>query len=103
MLQELTTPHGEVPMKTPWNVYPRPQMRRDSYWNLNGQWQFAVQKPEFDDKTILVPFCPESVLSGVKEHFPEGTPLWYRRSFVLPEGFNRGRVLLASRHRTKQN
>jgi len=94
MLHDLMTVHGEKVTDTPWNVYPRPQMRRDSYRNLNGQWEFAVDKPEFDGKTILVPFCPESVLSGIKEHFPEGTLLWYRRSFSLPEGFNRGRVLL---------
>ena len=94
MLQELTTVHGENLGGTPWNVYPRPQMKRDNWLNLNGEWQFAVGKPEFAGKTILVPFCPESRLSGIQEHFQEGTPLWYRRSFTLPEDFNRGRVLL---------
>jgi len=94
MLQELTTVHGEMLAGTPWDVYPRPQMRRDSWLNLNGEWDFAVGKPEFTGKTILVPFCPESSLSGVKEHFCEGTPLWYRRSFTLSENFHRGRVLL---------
>ena len=82
--------------QTPWTAYPRPQMRRDSYVNLNGQWDFAVGEklPTVFDRKILVPFCPESQLSGVKEHFPEGIGLYYRRSFILPEGFNRGRVLL---------
>jgi len=94
MLQELTTVHGENLGGTPWNLYPRPQMKRDNWLNLNGEWQFALGKPEFAGKTILVPFCPESRLSGIQEHFPEGTPLWYRRSFTLPEDFNRGRVLL---------
>ena len=94
MLQTLTTLCGENLTGTPWNVYPRPQMRRDSYLNLNGKWEFSVKEPDFTGKTILVPFCPESSLSGVKEHFPEGAPLWYRRNVVLPEGFNRGRVLL---------
>jgi len=94
MLQELSTIHGETLTGTPWNIYPRPQMKRENWLNLNGQWQFSVGKPEFSGKTILVPFCPESQLSGVKEHFPEGTPLWYRRSFTLPENFNRGRLLL---------
>ena len=96
MLQELSTRHGETLTGTPWTVYPRPQMKRDSYLNLNGNWDFAVSetKPETFDKTVLVPFCPESPLSGVKEHFGEGVPLWYHRSFVLPEGFSRGRVLL---------
>ena len=94
MLHELTTIHGENLKDTPWSVYPRPQMKRSSWLNLNGAWDFAVGKPNFSDKTILVPFCPESALSGVKEHYPEGTPLWYRRRFTLPEDFNRGRVLL---------
>ncbi len=94
MLHDLLTVHGENLTGTPWNLYPRPQMKRDSYMNLNGIWDFSTGKPEFDGKTILVPFCPESALSGVKVHYPEGTTLWYRRSFVLPEGFNRGRVLL---------
>ena len=78
MLQELSTRHGETLTGTPWTVYPRPQMKRDSYLNLNGNWDFAVSetKPETFDKTILVPFCPESPLSGVKEHFGEGVPLW---------------------------
>jgi len=94
MLQELYTVHGENLNGTPWNVYPRPQMRRESWLNLNGQWEFAAGEPEFSGETILVPFCPESRLSGIGEHFPEGTPLWYRRKVVLPENFNRGRVLL---------
>ena len=94
MLQNLTTIHGENLTGIPWNVYPRPRMRRDSYMNLNGIWEFSVKEPEFTGKTILVPFCPESTLSGVKEHFPEGTLLWYRRRVVLPEGFSKGRVLL---------
>ena len=94
MLHELTTIHGENLAGTPWEVYPRPQMKRESWLNLNGVWDFAVEVPEFSGKTILVPFCPESALSGVKEHYPEGTALWYRRMITLPEGFNRGRVLL---------
>ena len=94
MLIDLTTPRGENLSGTPWTVYPRPQMKRDSYINLNGEWDFAVKDPEFHDVTIRVPFCPESALSGVKEHFAEGIPLWYRRKVTLPEGFNRGRVLL---------
>jgi len=94
MLQNLSTVHGENLTGTPWNVYPRPQMKRETWLNLNGDWEFAAGKPEFTGKTIRLPFCPESRLSGVEEHFPEGTPLWYRRSFTLPEKFNRGRLLL---------
>ena len=92
MLHDLYTTRGENLTGTPWTVYPRPQMRRDSYINLNGEWEFSVDEAE--KGTILVPFCPESLLSGIKEHFPEGSLLCYRRSFVLPEGFRRGRVIL---------
>ena len=96
MLIDLYTPEGENLSGTPWQVYPRPQMKRNSYINLNGQWEFGVgdNEPASYDKKIRVPFCPESLLSGIHEHFPEGAGLWYRRSFALPEGFNRGRVLL---------
>ena len=93
---DLMTTQGENLTGTPWQVYPRPQMRRNSYVNLNGKWEFTVSdtKPESYDREILVPFCPESLLSGVQKHFPEGTPLNYRRKFTLPANFNRGRVLL---------
>ncbi len=97
MLNDLYTPAGEALAGTPWTVYPRPQMKRDSYLNLNGQWEFDVGNFRFPDpytRTIRVPFCPESLLSGIHEHFPEGSGLCYRRTFILPEGFNRGRVLL---------
>ena len=97
MLQELYTTHGENLTGTPWTIYPRPQMKRDSYLNLNGEWDFAVRDNRFPqkyDKVIRLPFCPESLLSGVREHFPEGSALCYRKRVTLPEGFRRGRVLL---------
>ena len=99
---DLMTEAGEKLIKsgeTPWTVYPRPHTRRESYVNLNGMWDFAVQQnaaPETAkyDQKILVPFCPECQLSGIGKHFPEGSALLYRRSFALPENFNKGRVLL---------
>ena len=102
MLQELWTPEGEIlknnPEIQPWNVYPRPQMKRDNWLNLNGNWDFAAQKeswlPKEYDLTIRVPFCPEAPLSGIHGHFSEGTNLCYRKKLTLPEGFNRGRVIL---------
>ena len=98
MLQELYTTQGESIADTPWQEYPRPQLKRDSYVNLNGRWDFTVGTgkafPREYDREIFVPFCPESLLSGIKEHFPERSTLWYRRKFTLPEGFNKGRVLL---------
>ena len=94
-MQQLMTARGEEWKGTPWTVYPRPQMRRDSYINLNGEWDFSCNYGEPEDvKTIRVPFCPESVLSGVNRHFPERAWLCYSRKLTLPEGFNRGRVLL---------
>ncbi len=98
MLQELYTAQGEQVGEIPWQSYPRPQMKRENWVNLNGRWEFAVNSeetlPKEYDKTILVPFCPESLLSGVKTHFPEGSSLWYRRSFTLSRLYPEGRVLL---------
>jgi len=98
---DLITPRGEELQKTgstPWTVYPRPQMRRDSYVNLNGQWDFTVTPedslPQNYDSKILVPFCPESQLSGLKIHPNDGDFLFYRRNFTLPKDFRRDRVLL---------
>ena len=98
MLVDLLTPEGEKITDMPWQAYPRPQLKREQWLCLNGRWDFTVTTeealPENYDKTILVPFCPESRLSGLKEHYPEGSFLCYRRELVLPEGFDRGRVLL---------
>ena len=69
--------------------YPRPLMVRDSYINLNGYWDYAFTKefrvPEIYDGKILVPFSPESVLSGVSRQLQPDEYLWYRRSFSLPD------------------
>ena len=98
MLNSLYTVQGQTLSGTPWQAYPRPQCKRDSYLNLNGNWDFTVNGstglPESYDKTILVPFCPESLLSGIHTHFSEGDSLFYRRQLVLPEGFRKDRVLL---------
>lgn len=78
--------------------YPRPQMRRDSYLSLNGPWEYAItvnpRCPNKFDGTILVPFSPESALSGVLKLVEPSDFLWYRRKLLLPKGFDRGRVLL---------
>lgn len=97
-MNQLYTRWGEKIGERPWQAYPRPQMKRESYVNLNGQWDFTVLQgtdlPAEYGRQILVPFCPESLLSGIHQHFEEGSSLWYRRKFTLPEGFNKGRVLL---------
>ncbi len=78
--------------------YPRPQMARDSYYNLNGWWDYAITDtdaaPDAWDGRILVPFSPESELSGVRRTLKPGQSLWYRRRFTLPEGFVRVQTLL---------
>lgn len=80
--------------------YPRPQMRRDSYLNLNGRWEYAItdsdELPRRWDGTILVPFSPESALSGVGRSLQPGQTLWYRREVIVPQGFipADGRLLL---------
>ena len=98
---DLMTKEGTLLLESgaqPWNIYPRPQMRRDSWLNLNGVWDFTVTEwenlPQTYDRTIRVPFCTESTLSGIGEHFPEDSGLTYRKMVRLPDGFNRGRVLL---------
>ena len=93
MLNELYTAQGESLNGTPWEIYPRPQMKRNSYINLNGIWELTVEEWA-ETFSIRVPFCPESPLSEVSRHFPEGSVLSYKRNFSLPEGFNKGRVLL---------
>ncbi len=94
----LITPQGEALSGTPWTAYPRPQMRRESYVNLNGIWDFAVTDspalPADYPMEIQVPFCPESRLSGIETHFDEGSSLFYRKKLTLPADFSHGRVLL---------
>lgn len=95
MLVDLMTERGEELLssrQTPWTVYPRPQMRRDSFLNLNGDWEFSVNY-ESQGK-IRIPFCPESKLSAIGKHYEEDSLLSYTRTFALPEDFKRGRVLL---------
>jgi len=91
MAVQLTTIQGEREIDLPWNRYPRPQMRRNSFLCLNGVWDLTVGQERF---SITVPFCPESQLSGVGRHFPEGMELSYRKHFQLPEAFQGGRILL---------
>lgn len=90
---DLWTQKGLALEGTPWPEYPRPTLRRASFFNLNGEWEFSVGEPSFD-RRIRVPFPPESLLSGIHEVFAEDAPLFYRRRFSLPQGFVRSRVLL---------
>ena len=84
--------------------HPQPQMERSAWRSLNGAWQFAFdfgrsgldrhfERRDALDTTITVPFCPESVLSGV--HYTDFIPaVWYARAFTLTPEELSGRVLL---------
>lgn len=80
-------------MKIPRKEHPRPQMQRDTWETLNGSWEFAFdfsksgidrefwKNGEYPEK-IMVPFCPESRLSGIG--FTDFIPaVWYRRTFQI--------------------
>jgi len=88
----LYTKEGKELTGVPWNCYPRPQMRRDSFFCLNGEWYFSANGGQWE--TIRVPFAPESLLSGICRDMGRDPTLIYRKSFRLPEGFLRDRVLL---------
>ncbi len=93
MSVNLYTKDGKNLSGQPWNVYPRPQLKRDSFICLNGEWDFAVNERVYTHK-ILVPFAPESLLSGVATTFSDYDILWYRREFEIPKGFKKDRVIL---------
>ena len=85
--------------------HPRPQFQRETWLNLNGEWNFAFdfdvkgldegwhKNPSGLDKKIIVPFCPESELSGIK--YKAFIPaVWYHRTFTVPKNFEGMRVFL---------
>jgi beta-galactosidase/beta-glucuronidase len=69
--------------RVPRPEYPRPSFRRQSWVNLNGEWEFGAGDSEKFDRRILVPFCPQSDLSGIGVRVP-GDIVWYRRRFDAP-------------------
>ncbi len=79
--------------------YPRPQMVRPQWQNLNGLWDYAVvnlaaPQPEKFSGKILVPFCIESALSGVRQPLTDKQRLWYHREFSAPDLAGGKRLLL---------
>ena len=79
--------------------YPRPQLMRQNWMNLNGLWDYAVcpkeaDRPEKFEGQILVPYPIESALSGVKRAVGTTKRLWYRRTFKAPALVDGGRLLL---------
>lgn len=84
--------------------HPNPQFERKNWINLNGEWEFSIdygrsgrnrkwQEKEHFDGTIIVPFCPESKLSGV-QNTDFMAAVWYRRNISIPRGYDQGHVML---------
>ncbi|HWQ53711.1 MAG TPA: glycoside hydrolase family 2 TIM barrel-domain containing protein [Bryobacteraceae bacterium] len=96
----LTTPWtNQVNAANPLPEYPRPQLTRERWTNLNGLWDYAITpkeaaRPQQFEGKILVPFAIESALSGVKRPLTAQQQLWYRRTFTAPKLDKGGRLML---------
>ena len=82
-----------------WQEYPRPQLQRKDWLNLNGPWSYKIGEknediPEKIDNKILVPFCLESSLSGVKSFLYENQTLFYEKIFKIPKQWKNKNILL---------
>ena len=88
-----------VSPKKVWSEYPRPQMVRAEWSNLNGLWDYAIRPkesgmPEQWDGEILVPFAVESSLSGVMQTVGPEQVLWYHTAFEVPESWSDDQIVL---------
>ncbi len=98
---KIVTPWAEkVDPANPLPEYPRPQLQRGNWKNLNGLWQYSILPkaaeaiPASFSGSILVPFAVESALSGVGKTVGKDSVLWYQRSITLPAAFKNNTVLL---------
>lgn len=97
---KIVTPWAEkVNPLAPLPEYPRPQMVRSEWKNLNGLWDYSITqvsaaKPASFQGKILVPFAVESALSGVKKNVGKDSILWYRTAFALPPAMKGKTILL---------
>ncbi|WP_041998352.1 AbfB domain-containing protein [Streptomyces sp. AcH 505] len=96
----MTTPWtAQVPVDHPLPEYPRPQLTRPDWANLNGIWDFAVTgrdagQPATFSEQIRVPFVAESALSGIQRKITENDKLWYKRTFTVPADWHGRHVVL---------
>jgi hypothetical protein len=82
-----------------WKEYPRPQLVREQWLNLNGVWEYAIAPKDsepFPGKQgeIRVPYPVQSYLSGVRKQVYADQSLWYRRTFTVPAGWSGQQVQL---------
>lgn len=93
--KNLKTPFENDP-ENAWNEYPRPQLKRESYFPLNGKWELSVLGKGYckDLGEIVVPYPPESRISGVERELSPNEKYLYVKQFSLPENFCKGRILL---------
>jgi len=90
---------GDVNPHHPWPEYPRPQLARDEWINLNGLWDIKIissgsKHPSDFNQKILVPFPVESALSGVQHQLKPHETIWYHRIFSIPQTWENGRTLI---------
>lgn len=88
----------EAKKEVPLAEYPRPQMRRENWVCLNGRWKYAIRndecRPEVWDGEIVVPYSPETLLSGVQRQVSPEQVLWYERTVNMDMPEDGKRVLL---------
>lgn len=89
VLNRLYTTWGEkLDRNHVWEEYPRPQMKREQYQTLHGEWEYAIVPTDKEiafqsQGRILVPFSPEALLSGVERQLKPGEYLWYQKELTF--------------------